>query len=248
MAREKASERAETELICLILDEEYPPGSELPGERDLAKRIGVARPALREALQRLARDGWLTIQQGRPTQVNDFLRDGNLSVLTSLLQADLSLLPGFVPSLLEMWALLAPTYTRAAVEGDPSEVLQQIYGYRGLADRPRPYVRAQWRLHRRLVALGGNPVYGLVLNSFADFYVRMATHYYDEPARRADTRDFWNGLRQAAASEDAYRAADLMRRHMQEIRTRWPALEVSAWIEESLDGGDDEDDDQPDED
>jgi GntR family negative regulator for fad regulon and positive regulator of fabA len=242
MAREKVSERAEIELIGLILDEEYPPGSELPGERDLAKRIGVARPALREALQRLARDGWITIQQGRPTQINDFLRDGSLSVLTSLLQADLSLLPGFVPNLLEMWSLIAPTYTQAAVEANSSEVLQQVYGYRGLAGRPQPYVRAQWRLHRRLVELGGNPVYGLVLNSFADFYKRMAAHYYVDPARRADTRAFWNALRQAAATEDASYAADLMLQHMEEIRTRWPALEVSAWIEESLDEDDEEGD------
>ena len=38
----------------------------LPSERDLADKIGVTRTTLREVLQRLARDGWLTIQHGKP--------------------------------------------------------------------------------------------------------------------------------------------------------------------------------------
>ena len=92
------------------------------------------------------------------------MRDGSLNVLSGLMQADLSLLPDFVPNLLEMWSLIAPTYTHAAVERDPRAVHEQLYGYRGLADRPDPYARAQWRLHRLLTWLSGNPVYGLVLN------------------------------------------------------------------------------------
>ena len=105
---EKAPDRAVRLLIQGILDGTYPPGSDLPGERDLCKSLGVARPALREALQRLSHDGWLIIQQGKPTRVSLFMRDGSLNVLIGLLQADITLLPDFVTNLLDIWALMAP--------------------------------------------------------------------------------------------------------------------------------------------
>ncbi|MGC6744236.1 GntR family transcriptional regulator [Escherichia coli] len=41
------------------------PGLFLPAERELSELIGVTRTTLREVLQRLARDGWLTIQHGK---------------------------------------------------------------------------------------------------------------------------------------------------------------------------------------
>jgi GntR family negative regulator for fad regulon and positive regulator of fabA len=228
--KEKASDRAERMLIERIIDGTYPPGSDLPGERDLCRGLGVARPALREALQRLSRDGWLDIQQGKPTHVHNFMRDGNLNILISLLQVDITLLPGLVPNLLEMWGLLAPTYTHHAVTADPKAVYTLLYGFRGLADRPLPIVRAQWRLHRALIDLGDNPVYGLILNSFRDFYTRLATYYFRDPAARDETRAFWDALYRVALSEDADAAAGAMRAHMQTVCTRWSSIDIRAML------------------
>ncbi len=151
-----------------------------------------------------------------------------------MLQVDLSLLPGLVPDLLEMWSLAAPTYTRRAVESNAHAIGKQLYGYRGLANRPRPYMRTQWRLHRLLIELGGNPVYGLVLNSFSDFYSRLAVYYFVDPGHRAETADFWAALYHAALAGDAARGAGLMGSHMRSIYTRWTALDISDWIEGSV--------------
>lgn len=233
--KEKASVRAERLLIEGMLGGTYPPGSDLPGERDLCKQLGVARPALREALQRLSRDGWLSIQHGKPTRVNHILRDGNLNVLIDLLAADITLMPDFIPNLLEIWSLLAPAYTRSAIEHDAQAVCRQIEGYRGLAGRSRPTVRAQWRLHRRLIELSGNPVFGLILNSFFDFYRRLAVHYYASPDMRAEARAFWERMLEAAASGDAETASAAMWDYMLLIRTRWPQMDVSAWLKDDSD-------------
>mgnify|MGYP006152033943 FL=1 len=55
---------AEAFIIESIWGKRFAPGSMLPAERELADLIGVTRTTLREVLQRLARDGWLTIQHG----------------------------------------------------------------------------------------------------------------------------------------------------------------------------------------
>ena len=52
---------AEEYIIESIWNNRFAPGSILPAERELSELIGVTRTTLREVLQRLARDGWLTI-------------------------------------------------------------------------------------------------------------------------------------------------------------------------------------------
>ncbi|HEV2673670.1 MAG TPA: FadR/GntR family transcriptional regulator [Aliidongia sp.] len=48
----------------LILAGEFPPGSRLPPERDLAHQFGVSRPSLREALIALEISGFVTVMTG----------------------------------------------------------------------------------------------------------------------------------------------------------------------------------------
>lgn len=59
-----------------------------PAERELSELIGVTRTTLREVLQRLARDGWLTIQHGKPTKVNNFWETSGLNILETLARLD----------------------------------------------------------------------------------------------------------------------------------------------------------------
>ena len=46
----RSSDQVEDLLVRSILDGSYPPGASLPGERELAAKLGVSRPTLREAL------------------------------------------------------------------------------------------------------------------------------------------------------------------------------------------------------
>jgi GntR family negative regulator for fad regulon and positive regulator of fabA len=221
VAREKPTAYAEHALIEGMLDGTYPPGSVLPAERELCKKLGVARPALREALQRLARDGWLDIQQGKATQVNDFLRVGNLTLLTKLIQAQDSLTVSFVPDLLEVWSLMAPSYTRRAVEHEPKPIARLLAGYAGLADKASTYAQAEWQLHRLLLDICGNPIYGLILNSFTDFYRGMALRYYTDAQARIEARALWQALYGAALTSDGETAGRAMDTAIQSARDHW---------------------------
>ncbi|UJF19847.1 fatty acid metabolism transcriptional regulator FadR [Vibrio sp. SS-MA-C1-2] len=76
---------AEKYIIESIWNDHFPQGSILPAERELSELIGVTRTTLREVLQRLSRDGWLTIQHGKPTRVNDFMHTSGLNILDTLI-------------------------------------------------------------------------------------------------------------------------------------------------------------------
>jgi GntR family negative regulator for fad regulon and positive regulator of fabA len=117
---------AEKSLILAIINDDYPPGSILPAERELASKLGVTRPTLRETLQRLERDGWLNIQQGKSTRVNDYWKEGGLNVLNALVQHSEKLPPDFIPNLLHVRLVLAPAYTRQAVENSPTQISLRI--------------------------------------------------------------------------------------------------------------------------
>ena len=60
----KLSDAIMHQLESMILEGSLKPGDRLPPERQLAEQLGVSRPSLREAIQRLAARGMLLSRQG----------------------------------------------------------------------------------------------------------------------------------------------------------------------------------------
>ena len=70
MKTERLSDRIALELDAMIQRGDFKPGERLPAERQLAEQLGVSRPSLREAIQKLASKGILKSRQGGGTFVN----------------------------------------------------------------------------------------------------------------------------------------------------------------------------------
>ena len=60
--KQRVAEEIVEQLRSLILTGQYPPGSKLPPERDLSKRLGVNRASLREALKKLEHLGLVRLR------------------------------------------------------------------------------------------------------------------------------------------------------------------------------------------
>ncbi len=210
----RPSEHAESTLVTAILDGKFPPGSTLPGERVLAGQLGVTRPTLREAIQRLARDGWLTVAHGKPTLVNDFWRKGGLNVLGKLIEHQAHLPADFIPNLLEVRLQLAPTYTRAAISRAPAAIVNLLALAPGVGDPPETFARFDWQLHQQLTIHSGNPIYTLILNGFSGFYEDIAGIYFARNGARELSVAFYEDLRWAATDPDPAAAEALTRRVM----------------------------------
>lgn len=112
---------AEKYIIESIWNNHFPQGSILPAERELSELIGVTRTTLREVLQRLARDGWLTIQHGKPTRVNDYMRTSGLNILDTLVTLEGQDVHGVLEDLLSARTDISGVYMRYAMKNRPEK-------------------------------------------------------------------------------------------------------------------------------
>jgi GntR family negative regulator for fad regulon and positive regulator of fabA len=228
MTSARPNEYAESALVDAILDSQFPPGSVLPGERTLAAQLGVTRPTLREAIQRLSRDGWLTVAHGKPTIVNDFWQVGGLNVLGKLVERQADWPPGFVTQLLEVRLHLAPAYTRAAITHSAGAVVEFLSTAENLADDPDAYAQFDWLLHHKLTVCSRNPIYTLILNGFQGFYQRIARRYFAATELRRKSALFYRDLQVCALAADPASAEALCRWVMEESLAAWEARERDA--------------------
>ncbi|MGA2503341.1 MAG: fatty acid metabolism transcriptional regulator FadR [Anaerolineales bacterium] len=222
---QKPAEIAESRLLDAILTGHFPVNSNLPGERDLADQVGVTRPTLREALQRLARDGWLDIQHGKPTRVRNYWREGGLAVLAVLAQAPAGQSPDFVTYLLEFRVLVAPAYTRQAIEVASEDIVALLETYFELEDNPSVFARADWKLHIRLTQLTPNPIFRFLFNGFHNLSIIIGEQYFAFPECRQHSRRFYLELLNCARSDAAFDAETLTRRVMEESLALWQKVQ-----------------------
>ena len=185
---------AEEYIIKSIWNNYFPPGSALPAERELAERIGVTRTTLREVLQRLSRDGWLTIQHGKPTLVNDVWETSGLNILEVLINLDSTLSPILIANVLSARTNLATIYVPRAFKIAPTESLALFKDYDKLPDEQKAYVEFDYAIFRNLTFVSKNPIYGLVLNSLKGLYTRVGMVYFSLPEARALAVDFYAEL------------------------------------------------------
>lgn len=232
---ERATDRAERHLIERIVSGSYPPNTDLPGERTLSKELDIARPALREAMQRLSRDGWLDIQQGKPTRIKDYLKDGNLNILAGLLKADPDLVPNLVPDLLEMWQLLAPQYTASSVRRAPGLILDLLESFSKIPDEAGIFASSMWELHHMLIAYSDNLVYGLIFNTFRDFYKQLAIYYYSTPGHRKSAQKLWGDLAPHIEALDTASAAEMVTGFVADTAEFWKEITFEQYQKEILD-------------
>ena len=210
----------EERLIEAFLEGHFAINSHLPPERALAEQLGVTRPTLREALQRLARDGWIEIRQGRPTRVRDFWREGTMGVLSAIARSQ-KLPEEFVPNLLELRFLLAPTYTRAAMEHEPDRVADHIGEFAYIPDTVEAFASADWEVHSILTGTSGNPIFTFILNDFHEIYRRMAVTYFAYANLRAHSRAFYAAISSAAKRRDAVAVERITSTVMKESLAYW---------------------------
>jgi DNA-binding FadR family transcriptional regulator len=199
---EQVAERLAADIGAGVLR----PGERLPGERDLARRLGVGRSSVREALAELQLEGILATRPGSGSYVSERARE-----LVAARGAAAARPPSASPSaLLDARALLEPELAViAARRGQPDLGAEELLAVMEDARDPEsPEARAQWNdadrlFHRQIAVMAGNPV----LLAVADLVAGMM----DQP--------LWQRLR-----DESIAVPGRMRVHMAEHRMIYEAV------------------------
>lgn len=114
------------QILTDVLSGEMRPGESLPSERRLAEVLGVSRPAVREALKRVAAAGLVEVRQGDATTVRDFRRHAGLDLLPRLLVRGDKLDTSVVRSILEARLHNGPKVAELAARRRPPELIERL--------------------------------------------------------------------------------------------------------------------------
>jgi DNA-binding FadR family transcriptional regulator len=102
------------QVLAEVVEGEIGAGESLPSERRLAEVLGVSRPAVREALQRMAATRLVEVRHGGATTVRDFKRYAGLDLLPRLLVRKGELDPEVGRSVLEARLAIGPAVAALA--------------------------------------------------------------------------------------------------------------------------------------
>ncbi|MCW8880288.1 MAG: fatty acid metabolism transcriptional regulator FadR [Kangiellaceae bacterium] len=199
---------AEEYIVDSIWNGKFAPGTILPAERELSELIGVTRTTLREVLQRLARDGWLTIQHGKPTKVNNIWETAGLHILETITRLDDAGSLKLADQLLDVRTQFGGIYFRFAMKENHEKMAELLSEVDSVEETAEAYIAFDWRVQHECAGLSGNPVYILMLNGFKNIYYRIGRFYFSDPETRRLSKEYYENLRQIVREQDFNKLAD----------------------------------------
>lgn len=187
----KANAFAEKKIVENIVKNEWKAGETLPPERELAEMLGITRPTLRETLQRLSAEGWITIRHGRPTIINDFKEDGSLGVLKTLTKYT-DLTPDFIiADWLEFRIMIFPELAKKAVQNDSQIILEKLKQKPAKNAKPETYAIFDWEIQDLIVKISENSIAKMIYNDLKPAYLLHVIKYFSDKENKKDSNEYY---------------------------------------------------------
>lgn len=226
---------AEEYIVDSIWNGKFSPGTILPAERELSELIGVTRTTLREVLQRLARDGWLTIQHGKPTKVNNIWETGGLHILDTITRLDDEGSLNFADQLLDVRTQFGGIFFRFAMKANAEEMSRLFKDVSNIAQNAQDYIDFDWRVQHKCAVLSGNSVYVLMLNGFKSVYYRIGKHYFDSKENRALAEKYYLKLSEIVLTHNVDALNEAIWNYGRESGGQWAKLRANLKSLKDLD-------------
>jgi DNA-binding FadR family transcriptional regulator len=197
---------------------ELAPGDHLPSERELMDVYGVGRPAVREALQELARSGIVEITHGERARV--VVPTANLLIkqvaggARHLLQTQ----PGMLEHLRQARVFLESGVARMAAEratpADVERLRSRLADHRAAKDQVERFLACDMAFHREIATITGNPIFPATVEAVFNW----ANEYYQSIVRAPGAEEVTLAEHQriidAIAARDPDEAVQAMRDHL----------------------------------
>ena len=196
------------------------PGERLPAERDLAQRLGVSRPSLREALIALEVEGLLDVRVGSGIYV---AQPGGAGARVEIGSAS-----GPFEVIRARWMIEGECAALAARRGTAGQLLAIRKAHADLQKEARQHhnpLGADRAFHIRIAEATGNSALELVVQTLWDQRVgplyRALEMKLEYPAMAAETLHEHRAVLDAIVAHRPAAARTAMRRHMDMTRKRY---------------------------
>jgi len=200
----------------LILSGKIQIGQKLPSERELALQLSVSRPVVHEGLVELASRGLISLKPRSGSTVNDYRREGSLTLLASLIQYRKGRLESeLLESLLQLRRLLEPSFAELAAQNRSAE---QVHEFSALLEKeesadPRNTLKItdlDFDFHLLIAVASGNTVYPLLMNSFRPVYTNLSGQFFRDREVTVAVHAYHRALAQAIEGGDGGKAKSVM--------------------------------------
>jgi GntR family transcriptional repressor for pyruvate dehydrogenase complex len=214
VSRRSVPDEVFEQLLAEMVGGGFPAGEPLPSERKLAEVLGVSRPAVREALQRMAHAGLVDVRQGDATTVRDFHQNAGLDLLPRLLLVGGEVDVSVARSILEARLHVAPKIAELAAARAGADLAGPLReAVDALDDAVGPVQRQQRALEfwDRVVDGADSIVFRLMFNGLRAAYLPALEALATIMAAEVDQIHAYRTLTDAIVAADAdaaWQAAD----------------------------------------
>lgn len=166
ITRRKLSDEVFDRVLETIKDGTLRPGDLMPSERSLMQQLGVGRPAVREALQALARMGLIEIRHGGRARVAEPSFGHMVDQLGETMRHLLIHSPANLEHLKEARATLEREIARIAARRRAEADVRRLWGIiaeqEAVIEEPDKFRAIDGRFHREIASISGNPIWPAV--------------------------------------------------------------------------------------
>jgi GntR family transcriptional repressor for pyruvate dehydrogenase complex len=222
----KIGKQISYQLLQKITSGEFPPGTRLPAERNLAEIFSASRVAVREALGSLVTQGILTVKQGSGTTVNPLEEWNTLDPqVIRMLEGDRIFI-----QLSEFRKIIEPSLAEQAAARITDK---QILYLKDLSELPASDTSDQHAVrdnnfHLEIARITGNTVSLIVMSSIADLLHDSRKKALMVEGEIDKAREWHHRIYEAIAARDPAAARQAMEGHLQQVTSA-----LNQYIEES---------------
>lgn len=218
-------------LLQRIRSGEIAAGEHLPSERDLMEAYGVGRPAIREALQSLARSGIVEIAHGERARVVVPTADLLIAQVAGGAKHLLRMQPDTLDHLKEARVFLEAGLARIAAEratlDDIARLRLRLREHRASLVEIDQFLARDMAFHREIAAISRNPIFPAAVEATFNW----ASEYYRSIVRAPGAEELTlaehERIIDAIAGHDAAAAEQAMRDHLLRANSLYRASTAS---------------------
>lgn len=218
--RQKIAVTIAQQIVAEIARRRYPPGTKLPGEREMLAQYEVGRGTLRESLRFLEMNGVLTVKPGPGG--GPVVAEPDAHDLASTLGLFLELKGTSFGAILELRETLEPSIAGLAAAAKNKQAIariaESVESMRVNIDDTERFLQANEAFHDRVATASGNPILALLLGSLDHITdgTRLGINFPLE--RRQAVLTAHRAIYDAIAAGDVEAASTQMRKHVRQFR------------------------------